>query len=39
MSLYQDALAEIIRQEAEGNDATREDFESALDLVFGRGEE
>ena len=36
MSLYQDVLAGMIQMEVDNNDATREDFERALNLVFGR---
>ena len=34
--MYIDALAELIQQEVSDNEATREDWERALNRVFGK---
>lgn len=39
MGVYRDSLAAFIVQEQVDNNATREDFERALDLVFPRTQE
>lgn len=36
MSIYVDTLATMIEDEKLDNGATREDFERALDLVYGQ---